>query len=451
MMATRRRAPLLHCRLDSMGLFRHISRSRLGDASLLFLSVLLCALAPDVALATSCMPTPLNVVARQSDAIIEATVVSVSPVPVNPSPDGSFVAGSTLVRIELRDVTALKGSAASSVLSGHEWVKPGYRYIFAAQRRPDGALIAYTCGGLVRTAARAEAFRSWLASLAAPSQGGRIFGAVTVRPWGTQDQTDWPAVAAVRVFVHGAVEREALTTESGEFLISGLPNGDYDVEVRAPEGRSDVAFPKPVRVTLSGDHAAANLDFFADVNGMIEGAVVDESGKPVPNLQLRVHAGPTADAAARDAFGILTTDADGRYRGTSLAPGRYLITILDPYLTAHAPAPTGGHEIVAGWADHISMQPFVVRRGELVDVQLIVSDQDGRPLDDEVRYELLGEYGPIPATGHYVETSRSGAFPQELVHGNRYRFTLTRPAGQAPVSVDHLIDGSTIRIVAPQK
>jgi hypothetical protein len=135
MMATRRRAPLLHCRLDSMGLFRHIPRSRLSDASLLFLSVLLCALAPDAALATSCMPTPLNVVARQSDAIIEATVVSVSPVPVKPSPDGSFVVGSTLVRIELRDVTALKGSAASSVLSGHEWVKPGYRYIFAAWAR----------------------------------------------------------------------------------------------------------------------------------------------------------------------------------------------------------------------------------------------------------------------------------------------------------------------------
>ncbi len=434
-----------------MRLLRHTPRLSLGDASLLLLPLLLLfAVAPDGALATSCMPTPLNELARQSDAIIEATVVSVSPVPVRPARDGSFVAGSNLVRVELTDVTALKGSPASAVLSGHDWVKPGYRYIFATQKRPDGESMAYTCGGLVRTAARAEAFRAWLASLAAPAEGGRIFGAVTVRPWGTQDQTDWPAVAAVRVVVHGPVEREALTTESGEFSIGGLPNGDYDVEVRAPEGRSDVALPRPMRVNLSGDHAAANLDFFADVNGTIEGSVVDESGKPVPNLQLRVHSGPTA-AAAREAFGILNTDANGRYRGTSLAPGRYLITILDPYLTAHVPAPTGGHEIVAGWADHISMQPFVVRRGELVDVQLIVSDQNGLPLDDDVRFELLGEYGPIPMTGHYVETSRSGAFPQKLVRGNRYRFTLTRPAGQAPVSVDHLIDGSTIRIVVPQE
>jgi Carboxypeptidase regulatory-like domain len=434
-----------------MRLLRQTPAPRLGDASSLSLSVLLYALAPDVALATSCMPTPLNVVARQSDAIIEATVVSVSPVPVSPSPDGSFVAGSNLVRVELTDVTALKGSPASAVLSGHDWVKPGYRYIFATQKRSDGASMAYTCGGLVRTAARADGFRAWLASLAAPSAGGRIFGAVTVRPWGTQDLSDWPAVAAVRVVVRGPVTREAVTTESGEFSISELPSGDYDVELRAGEGRSDVALPKPMRVNLSGDHAAANLDFFADVNGTIEGSVVDESGKPVPNLQLRVHAGPTADAAARDAFGILTTDADGRYRGTSLAPGRYLITILDPYLTAHAPAPTGGHEIVAGWADHISMQPFVVHRGELVDVQLIVSDRNGNPLDDEVSVELLGAYGPIPMTGRDVETSRSGAFPKKLVRGNRYRFTLTRPAGQAPVSADHLIDGSTIRIVAPQE
>jgi len=430
---------------------QHFPRPSRGEASLLLLSVLLGALAPDVALATSCVPTPLNVLARQSDAIIEATVVSVSPVPVNPSSDDSIVIGSRLVRVELTDVTALKGSPSRAVLSGHDWVKPGYRYIFATLKRADGESMAYTCGGLVRTAARADGFRSWLASLAAPSAGGRIFGAVTVRPWGTQDLSDWPAVAAVRVVVRGPVAREAVTTEYGEFSISGLPNGDYDVELRAAEGRADIALPKPMRVNLSGDHAAANLDFFADVNGTIEGSVVDESGQPVPNLQLRVHSGPTADAGARDAFGILKTDADGRYRGTSLAPGRYLITVLDPYVTAHAPAPTGGHEIVAGRADHISLQPFVVRRGELVDVQVIVSDRNGNPLDDEVSFELLGEYGPVPMTGRYVETSRSGAFPQKLVRSNRYRFTLTRPAGQAPVSVDHLIDGSTIRIIVPRE
>lgn len=435
-----------------MRFLRLSHKPRLVDALFLLLSVLLPALAPDAAIATSCPPpTPLNVLARQSDAIIEATVVSVSPVPLSPASDGSFVAGSNLVRIELTDVTSLKGSPTSVVLSGHDWVKPGYRYILATQQRPDGQSMAYTCGGLVRTGSRADGFRSWIASLTSPSAGGRIFGAVLVRPWGTQDQSEWPAVAAVRVVVRGPVDREAVTTESGEFSISGLPNGDYDVELRAAEGHSDVAFPKPMHVNLSGDHAAANLDFFADVNGTIEGSVIDESGKPVPNLQLRVHAGPTADAAARDSFGILKTDANGRYRGTSLAPGRYLITILDPYLTAHAPAPTGGHEIVAGWADHISMAPFVVRRGELVDVRLVVSDRNGIPLDDEVSFALLGEYGPIPMTGHYVETSRSGAFPQKLVRGNRYRFTLTRPAGQAPVSVDQLVDGTTIRLIAPQE
>jgi hypothetical protein len=358
------------------------------------------------------------------------------------------IIGADKFELSLQDVVVMRGMSATTVHTPNDNFQPGRRYVFFAHRRGDGGLGVGSCSRFM-SVARAGGLRAWIASLAEPADGGRIYGSILVRPWGRADIADWPSVEGARITARGPIVAEATTSVTGEYALSGLPDGKYALSVALPAGGMKLERYVPTEALLIGDHAAVVADFYAYVTGTIAGRVVDQHGASVAKQTLYLYGAATPPSFDEGSFGLLNTDADGYFLGDGVAPGRYLVTIQDPFEPAYAPAPTGGTEVVMGWGERVDLPTFVVRRGQPIDVQVFTVDANGQPVDDEVQFQLLGPQGRLLRSGHYVETSRSGHFPQKLMRGVRYRFTGITADG-AVVTVDRVIDGSPIRIVLPR-
>lgn len=405
---------------------------------------------PNRVVALSCVPTPLLKEILAAGGVFEATITArrrlERPVPAG-LPEGvppPPIIGADTFELSLGDVVALRGLSAATLRTSFDDLRPGKRYVFIASRRTNGALGVGGCSGRTFDASRAAGLKAWIASLSRPADGGSIFGAVLARTWGG-DVADWPPIEGARVTARGPIVAEATTSANGEYALTGLPQGKYALSVALPSESTKLDRFAPDEAMVTGDHAAVSADFFANVTGSLAGRVVDEKGAPVARQTLYLYSAAGDDGR----FGLLTTDAEGHYVADSVAPGRYVLTVQDPFEPAYVPAPSGGTEIVMGWGERVDLPTVVVRRGEPIDVQVFTVDANGRPMDDEVQFQLLGPQGRPLRSGHYVETSRSGQFPQKLMRGVWYRFTGITPDGTV-VAVDRVIDGTPIRIVLPR-
>ncbi len=415
----------------------------------------LALVTPGRAVALSCVATTLLQDVQAAAGVFEATIATRRrldlPVPpgLPPGVPPPPIIGADTHELGLVDVEPWRGASAATVRTSYDHLRPGGRYVFVVFARRDGGLGVGGCAGRAFPASRAAGLRSWIASLSRPANGGHLFGAVVVLGNVPGTDADLP-VEGARVVVRGPIVVEAVTDARGQFAVTGLPDGRYDVAARAGDERSGLTIARGATVTLLGDHAAASVDLLADVAGTVGGRVIDEHGRPVAKQLLWLTVATSTGDPNRSHYWLATTDADGRYTATNVRPGRYLLTLGEPYVYAHGETLGGDAEIVVGWAEHVELRPLVARVAETISVEGLLTDAAGQPVEDGIFVEAVGPHGPYPSSTSIEETGPDGRFRFRLMRGVRYRLTVSGGAGVAAVVRDYVADGTPIRLVLPR-
>ncbi|MCH7652669.1 MAG: carboxypeptidase regulatory-like domain-containing protein, partial [Chloroflexi bacterium] len=120
------------------------------------------------------------------------------------------------------------------------------------------------------------------------------------------------------------------TDSSGDYTISGLPTGDFRVQVWAMDlglvgqfynntGDWELAD----RVTVTADNTTPNIDFVLGAGGSLSGIVLDGNGDPVANVSIWAE---TFECCSGGNGSM--TEADGTYKVDGLAPGDYRVQVF---------------------------------------------------------------------------------------------------------------------------
>ena len=419
-------------------------------AAVVVWTVLLTSARPAVAL--SCVPVALAKVAAEAGAVFEATVVSVQPHPEVRTPDGlvSVSSGGRPVTVTVGDVRPIRGASPTRLESVDHVLEEGRRYLIIAisSRTHAGVWHVGACAGYVRPAARSTGFRHWLESLTEPSSGGRVLGAVVQQSDG-DDISTWPSVAGARVTARGPIVATTTSDREGAYVLTGLPDGVYDVSVDLPEGRHGLVAPAPFKARLSGSHAIIAWDVRVEVAGRVSGVVVDETRQPVAGAAVylnRVQDGRVIDDGP---YWRGTSAADGRYAFEGVPPGQYVATIGRPYAPTHARAHLGGDSLILGFADAVELQPMVATVGATILVDGTVRGQDGRLLETEFQVAVVGPFGLYPRSESWEATNKDGRFRLRLLRGVRHRFTTVDKFGLERLVCEAVVDGTPVHLVEP--
>jgi hypothetical protein len=127
---------------------------------------------------------------------------------------------------------------------------------------------------------------------------------------------DNEALAGIEIWAGGpAGGRAGLADPTGAYRVDNVPPGDWSVEARLPNGRQARGV-----VTLAPGQEQAVLDLELGAGLVITGSL-SRGGAPVAG------AGVTLSGEGALPGGTAVTDAQGRFRIESLAPGKYEILI----------------------------------------------------------------------------------------------------------------------------
>ncbi len=109
------------------------------------------------------------------------------------------------------------------------------------------------------------------------------------------------------------------STRDGSYELDGVRAGAYKLQVSSERGIAPV---DGFRITVA-EGAKLDKDLVLDDGGKIAGTVVDETGKPVPDVQIR----PRALASATFGFnmGDIKSDAAGNFTIEGMRPGDYRV------------------------------------------------------------------------------------------------------------------------------
>jgi len=130
-----------------------------------------------------------------------------------------------------------------------------------------------------------------------------------------RDSISRAPLAGANIVLRGPATRSAVTGPGGDFHFDQLPPGDYEFVIRK-SGYLDSA-TADFRSTLHLKPGAVTETPVIDLTplGALEGAVLDEAGKPLPGVVV------TLGAASR------TTDKEGRFAFEDIIPGSYQVIV----------------------------------------------------------------------------------------------------------------------------
>ena len=120
------------------------------------------------------------------------------------------------------------------------------------------------------------------------------------------------------------------TDVNGNYTLSGLPEGTYRIESRDDSGvyasifYDNVFYDHFTPVSISASSTTPGINFSLPKAGSISGRVTDASSSPISNLEVNV-----IDFSGGDWVEDTSTEADGTYTVTGLAPGNYFVLAGD--------------------------------------------------------------------------------------------------------------------------
>jgi hypothetical protein len=207
--------------------------------------------------------------------------------------------------------------------------------------------------------------------------------------------------------VRGGAVAWATTDESGRFTLAGLLPGQYEVRISAPFTNPEGFIGEwygdtddrnaATRITVGWGQDVTGIDATLTLGIRLEGVVRVPAGSGYggAHVQLVPEAAALLGADPRTGRSA-TTDAAGRFRFTTITPGRYVVRVTVP----RSEAPSYGTQWVGGTGTLATATVFTARRGSdlpALDVRLAVTASvtatlTGTPAmgpQDDVMVELL--------------------------------------------------------------
>jgi hypothetical protein len=280
-----------------------------------------------------------------TDAVFDATVVGLEAVTREELFAGTLQRRSRyVVTLDVRQ--AWKGVApgtiqvvtdTSTASCGFEF-HAGRRYlVFARQLEPrqlevSGCSATREFDGTGNDAA-------FLASLAEPGRGGRIFGKIdppTARIEGTPPPAPVPTDLPVTLTWQG----QSRTTRSanGTYEFSGLAPGTYEVTATAPEGFVAGDWREPL--TIPNGHACVERNVSLGHGGRIIGQAIDGKGRGVSGVRIDIIGSESRLPVPHESWAARDTASDGFFELRWLPPGRYLVGVnFQDHPTEYRPYP----------------------------------------------------------------------------------------------------------------
>lgn len=170
----------------------------------------------------------------------------------------------------------------------------------------------------------------------------------------------------------GADEVVAFATgDDGRFLVSGLQEGVYEVHLATPAWAFD---PAPPRVQVERGRARDLPAWFAVKRQSVTGRVLDEDGKPLHEVAVRLVSEPGRPlpaGAAEDGTATVRSDPDGGFVIRGVAPGEGYRLIAT--LPGRSPFASNPFRVDRGRTTRL--KPFRMRLGWRIELR--VRDLDG--------------------------------------------------------------------------
>jgi hypothetical protein len=304
-----------------------------------------------------------------ADSVFEATVDSIRLVPLSTPPLATGAASlstfsNNVRRVTLRDVSAWRGAASTTVLTAADGAACGYefqigiRYLIVAARTTGGDLAVSRCG-LTRPLSEAGGLINYLRL---PRTTGsrppiRVWGQVMRATRWVDFTREYTGVPDAQVTLEGPTRRSIRTGSDGRFVVDDLPAGRYTATVTAPSTMPlGQVQPWDFELGTTSASACLELDFLAPIDSSISGVVVDERGQPVGGVFVTLHLPDQRDYSRGRAGGGYTTDAQGRYEFKDLPPGRYAIGL-------HESSDSAATTIASlRLGERLVLKPLIVRR-----------------------------------------------------------------------------------------
>jgi hypothetical protein len=235
----------------------------------------------------------------------------------------------------------------------------------------------------------------------------------------------------------------ARTNSRGEFELTGLPVGKYEIVARAPDGHESI----PRTVEIHDPRGCGQPAFlYVRYDGRVAGRVVDRSGVGIRGLPVELVLPGDVDKPGGTSNRFQTwTSTDGSFELRLVSPGEYVLGFnsiigIDGQRTfprAFYPGvtePTGAARITVSAAEHVRLRDFVVPDSlRLVTVQGIVVDGAGRAVSDATVVLRDNTEGPNIIGPRFV-TGDDGRFAFSVVDGGRYDVHVTRYVGADPAT-----------------
>jgi 5-hydroxyisourate hydrolase-like protein (transthyretin family) len=147
-----------------------------------------------------------------------------------------------------------------------------------------------------------------------------LYGGVATRLRGQETQTD----------ADGRYRFDPLST--GAMILPETGGGQYETGVQVEHDSyvpADGQSWRDIQVPIVDRHEVV-LDITMVLGGRIRGVVADsETGRPAPNLDLRIQNGFLNGEKESTFLVYVTTDSEGRFESAPLFPDRYVIEIND--------------------------------------------------------------------------------------------------------------------------
>ena len=203
---------------------------------------------------------------------------------------------------------------------GYPFVKGTSYLVYAYRDEKDGRLYTSACTRTKRVTSASEDLQ-YLRSLAATPRTVTISGKVQRHLSHAENYAQGyvPMEGAV-LSVEGADQpKEVRTDASGNFEVTGLKPGTIKLKLHLSD---ELTVYKPERVLKFESAGCASETFYVGDNGRISGRVFDADGNPVSGLGVVMlpRSGWTINWYAE-------TDAEGRYKASSIPAGEYLVGI----------------------------------------------------------------------------------------------------------------------------
>ena len=214
----------------------------------------------------------------------------------------------------------------------------------------------------------------------------------------------------------GPYERQPFHAEDGSFVLEDVPAGRWAVEAFAQGYQAGSA----ASITVGEGETSDSVEVRLTKGGVLSGRVVESrTGKPI--LDATVRAEPAGGAQRMGMFRIggeggddeTSSDADGRYELTGLAPGNWVVTATHPDWSEA----TASVEI----KDAPASADIKLGRGGSVAGAVLAG---GRPVAGaSVTIAASGDSGMRPGAG-FMGGGEQGALSDE---GGRFRFDRLNP------------------------